>query len=59
MPPLFASETVVTGESRVCGMPGIVIDVFADCTAGISLAANAVVSWLWQCKSVQVECRAK
>jgi hypothetical protein len=47
LPPLFTSETVVTDEPRVCGMPGIVVHVFTDCTAGVGMAANAVVGWLW------------
>jgi hypothetical protein len=55
--PLFASKTVVTDEPRVrvCGMPGIVVYVLADRTAGVGMAANAAVSWHWQCESAQVE----
>ena len=55
--PLFASKTAVTDEPRVrvCGMPGIVVYVLADRTAGVGMAANAAVSWLWQCEGAQVD----
>jgi hypothetical protein len=45
----------MTNQPGVCGMPGIVVYVLTDCTAGVIMAANAVVSWLWQSKGVQVE----
>jgi hypothetical protein len=40
MPPSLASETAVTDESSICGMPCIAIDVFADHTAAKILAAG-------------------
>jgi hypothetical protein len=52
MPPLFAGKTIVTDQPRICGIPGIVVYIITDCTAGVVVTADAVVSWFWQWKGV-------
>jgi hypothetical protein len=47
MPPLFAGKAIVTDQPGVCGIPGIIVYILADCTTGVTVAANAVVGWRW------------
>ena len=44
MPPLFAGKTIVTDQPRICGIPGIIVYIITDCTAGVVVTADAVVS---------------
>jgi hypothetical protein len=52
VPPLFAGEAPVADDPSIFVKPGIIIDVFADYTASVRVAANTVVGWRWKCKVV-------